>query len=111
MVNDSSSSVSASRPRPSQVEALRSDLDRAQEQLSHLAAEYEALLADRDVIQEDRDSAGQAVEHARASVARIEMAIARVEDGTYGRCVRCGAEIPGERLEALPDAETCVSCS
>ena len=26
-------------------------------------------------------------------------------------CARCGNEIPGERIEALPDTEVCVRCS
>lgn len=26
-------------------------------------------------------------------------------------CVRCGAEIPAERVEALPETQVCVGCS
>jgi DnaK suppressor protein len=37
-------------------------------------------------------------------------AIARIEDGTYGRCQNCGAEIPDERLEAVPTTTLCVAC-
>jgi RNA polymerase-binding protein DksA len=38
----------------------------------------------------------------------IDEALARIDDGTYGRCERCGAEIEGERLEALPWATLCI---
>jgi DnaK suppressor protein len=31
--------------------------------------------------------------------------------GTYRRCQRCGQEIPGERLDALPATRTCVTCA
>ncbi|MGY1688789.1 TraR/DksA family transcriptional regulator [Geodermatophilus sp. SYSU D01105] len=41
----------------------------------------------------------------------IDAALARITGGTYGRCVHCGAEIPGERLELRPFATTCVSCA
>ena len=41
----------------------------------------------------------------------IEAAIARLDDGTYGVCVRCGAQIPAERLEAVPWTPYCVACS
>ncbi len=37
-------------------------------------------------------------------------ALRRIFKGTYGICVRCGSEIPEERLEALPTTELCVSC-
>ena len=26
-------------------------------------------------------------------------------------CVRCGATIPAERIEALPETEICIACS
>jgi RNA polymerase-binding transcription factor DksA len=34
-------------------------------------------------------------------------ALKRVEDGTYGRCLKSGALIEEDRLEANPAAETC----
>jgi len=37
-------------------------------------------------------------------------ALARVEAGTYGKCVRCGAEIAVDRLRAMPAAGLCISC-
>lgn len=35
-------------------------------------------------------------------------ALGRVEDGTYGRCERCGQEIGDERLRAMPSTRYCV---
>jgi DnaK suppressor protein len=35
----------------------------------------------------------------------------RIAAGTYGRCERCGAEIPAERLLARPEARFCVICA
>ena len=37
-------------------------------------------------------------------------ALERIEQGTYGKCERCGNEIPAERLEAIPTARLCLSC-
>jgi DnaK suppressor protein len=44
------------------------------------------------------------------TVEDIDAALERIEAGTYGRCVRCGAAVPLERLEVRPFAATCVSC-
>lgn len=41
---------------------------------------------------------------------RIEEARRALADGTYGRCKGCGAEIPVERLEAMPEAVRCLDC-
>jgi DnaK suppressor protein len=36
------------------------------------------------------------------------VALARIADGTYGTCAVCGAEIPEERLDAVPYATLCI---
>lgn len=46
-----------------------------------------------------------------ASLAAVDSALKRIEDGTYGRCARCGRMIGGERLEARPAADTCIDCA
>jgi RNA polymerase-binding protein DksA len=40
----------------------------------------------------------------------LDKALERVEDGTYGKCVGCGAEIGHERLEAVPHVRLCIQC-
>ena len=37
-------------------------------------------------------------------------ALQRIADGTYGRCIECGDEIPHERLVVNPTAERCFLC-
>jgi DnaK suppressor protein len=107
------SNTQSERAQPNEplVDALRIELDRAREKLARLAAEYDGLLSDHDAIQEDRDSAGLLVADARSAVSRAEKALERAESGGYGVCVNCGAEIPAERLEALPDTDRCIACS
>ncbi|HEX9890505.1 MAG TPA: TraR/DksA C4-type zinc finger protein [Actinomycetota bacterium] len=39
---------------------------------------------------------------------QIDRALRRMDDGTYGRCVRCGNPIEKARLAALPYAELCI---
>ncbi|TLY18921.1 MAG: transcriptional regulator, TraR/DksA family protein [Nitrospirae bacterium] len=41
---------------------------------------------------------------------QIDEALAKLEEGTYGRCADCGAEITEKRLRAVPFARRCVSC-
>ena len=40
----------------------------------------------------------------------IEAARRRLDDGSYGICTDCGAEIGFERLHAEPAAARCVEC-
>jgi DnaK suppressor protein len=41
---------------------------------------------------------------------KIEGAFQRIQEGTYGSCLACGAEIGEKRLEARPTAELCIDC-
>jgi len=45
------------------------------------------------------------------SLQQIDNALDRIKQGKYGRCVKCGKEIPAERLELLPFALMCVNCA
>ena len=46
-----------------------------------------------------------------AKLADVDRALDKLDEGTYGRCDGCGAEIPAERLEARPWSVLCVGCS
>lgn len=42
---------------------------------------------------------------------QIDNALDRIKQGRYGRCIKCGQEIPEERLRALPYALMCIGCA
>jgi DnaK suppressor protein len=48
--------------------------------------------------------------HHREAIAEIATAIARINSEHYGICLACGTRIPSERLDARPEATTCVHC-
>jgi DnaK suppressor protein len=46
----------------------------------------------------------------REQLAEVEHALDKFEQGTYGLCDNCGKPIDTARLEALPQANLCLSC-
>ena len=42
---------------------------------------------------------------------KISGALQRIEDGTYGVCVVCGKKIVSARLDVLPEADRCATCT
>lgn len=48
-------------------------------------------------------------EHQR--MVEVDKALGKIKDGTYGKCERCGADIPDERLDIMPETTTCIKCS
>lgn len=41
---------------------------------------------------------------------RLEKALERAKDKNFGKCLKCGGEIPFGRLEYMPDTTKCVNC-
>lgn len=46
----------------------------------------------------------------RESLAEVEHALDKFDKGTYGLCDVCGQAISPDRLDALPQANMCISC-
>lgn len=74
---------------------------------SHDSKDWDDLATEREA-DEALESLGQS---AQAEIARIDAALKRVEEGEYGYCVKCGAEIEAGRLAALPETPFCKSCA
>lgn len=83
-----------------------------QETLSDVSGEnnYRDHMADQGSATFARELDATLEEQARETLAQIERALTRIDAGTYGTCGRCGAVIPPERLEAMPEAELCLAC-
>ena len=48
---------------------------------------------------------------AQTEIVAVDRALQRIDNGTYGRCASCGRPIEETRLDARPEAETCVACA
>ena len=46
----------------------------------------------------------------RDKLVEIEQSLAKIDEGSYGKCDICGEDIEPGRLEALPQANLCLSC-
>lgn len=44
-------------------------------------------------------------------IAQIKHAMHQIDEGTYGKCTKCGTTIPKARLEAIPYSITCTACA
>jgi RNA polymerase-binding protein DksA len=65
-------------------------------------------LAETATVTLDREIDYTLEENSGEVLAAIDAALKRIEDGTYGKCPRCGKEIPEERLEARPWSALCI---
>ena len=49
-------------------------------------------------------------ERAEQHLAEIEAALDRINNGSYGKCEKCGQEIHPLRLETMPTTTYCMKC-
>ena len=74
---------------------------------SHQSKDWEELATERegDEVLEQMGSTG------KAEIAKIQAALDRMEEGEFGYCVSCGAEIAPERLDVVPHTPFCRTCA
>lgn len=58
----------------------------------------------------ERDFSFERAEGVSQEIQEIDEALERIRDRTFGICEGCQAEIPLERLRAIPYARLCVTC-
>jgi DnaK suppressor protein len=81
-----------------------------EEETGDLAVGQDQHLADIATETVDREIDYTLEEHDERMLGDIDAALKRIEEGTYGVCVTCGAQISPERLEAMPWATLCIDC-
>lgn len=67
-------------------------------------------LEDLSVIDHIEDLGLKVSDIRKEELVRIEETLRKLDQGTYGKCERCGANIEDERLDIEPYAIHCVRC-
>lgn len=71
---------------------------------------YDQHMAETAAVTLEREIELTLEERARGTLALIDRALRKIDEGTYGVCDKCGAQIGVERLEATPWASLCITC-
>lgn len=94
------------------LEAQLAELESRQERIAiDLAEPLNPDLPEQATEMQDDDSLGGQAELVARQIASMNRALDRIENGTYGACVQCGAQISEGRLEARPEAALCIDCA
>jgi len=106
-----------------QLEELRSDLGqelqqisdsnlkRSQKESSGDLSGYSYHMADVGTDNFGREMELNIASSGNERLRQIEEAIERVEEGTFGQCLSCSADIGLERLKVLPYTRLCIDCA
>ncbi len=65
---------------------------------------------DRASLETDRNFLLRVKDRERKLITKVKEALTKIEDGSYGICETCGAQISEQRLEARPVTTCCIDC-
>jgi RNA polymerase-binding protein DksA len=100
----------AERERVSrEIAELDADLSKSLEDSSG-ESPYDQHMAETAAATLDREIDLTLQENAQAALVQVDRALHKLEDGSYGRCDKCGKPIGEGRLEIAPFATLCVDC-
>ncbi len=92
-----------------EIAELDAELSKSLEETSG-ESPYDQHMAETAAATLDREIDLTLQENARATLSKIERALHKLEEGSYGRCDKCGKPIGEGRLEVAPYASLCVDC-
>ena len=90
--------------------ALRRELGERLEEDALTSQDEKIEIGDRSVAVLSQDVELERLAMKRRELRRIDNALGRLDQGAYGLCEDCDAEIAEERLSILPFATRCVDC-
>ncbi|MCB0963423.1 MAG: TraR/DksA C4-type zinc finger protein [Acidimicrobiales bacterium] len=93
------------------LEEERADLDTRLSELTtdgSSAPDFDENFADSAQVAAEKDENLALAATLKEQLADVTAALGRLDDGSYGRCEVCGAEIAAARLEAMPATRYCI---
>ena len=71
---------------------------------------YSYHMADQGTDAMERELAFMFASKSGRLIYHIDEALRRIQEGTYGKCLKCGKPISSARLQAVPHARMCIEC-
>lgn len=86
---------------------LLGEMDKNQAEARDMTDQQAPEAMERMVNLEGRDTLLRHNDADFRELGEVRAAIDRLDDGTFGKCIDCGKEIPAGRLEAIPWTQYC----
>jgi RNA polymerase-binding transcription factor DksA len=99
------------------TQKILKERDRILASLSNHEVEFEGSTSSRSAefeeaskLDRDREYISSLLTINTEELSDINESLKRILDGTYGKCIDCGNDIPEARLEAMPSTPRCLAC-
>jgi len=93
----------------SKIAELSRDQQKTLEEMA-VTSERLADVTDQASFQSERNFELRIRDRERMLIAKMHESLQKIDDGTYGKCEKCGGEISTKRLTARPVTTLCIKC-
>lgn len=94
------------------LESKRAELEKRQSALqADLHKQHSKSFNEQSIERENDDVLQSLLLETRQELQQVTSALQRIAAGEYGKCSQCGTAISAQRLQALPQTGTCISCA
>lgn len=94
-----------------ELEKVRSESEESGEEREAIAPDVAIGRLSRLDAMQMQEVAKEAERRREERISLLELALEQLDEGTYGRCTRCGEDIDFERLKVTPEATICAQCA
>ncbi|MCG8598867.1 MAG: TraR/DksA C4-type zinc finger protein [Verrucomicrobiales bacterium] len=94
-----------------ELEKVRSESEESGEEREAIAPDVAIGRLSRLDAMQMQEVAKEAERRREERISLLEFALEQLDEGTYGRCTRCGEDIDFERLKVTPEATICAQCA
>ena len=99
-------------PNQDVLARIRADLERERDelrsQLEEQGIDFDENFADSGQVAAEQGEHRALIDRLTGALRDVDLALSKLDDGSFGTCEVCSAEIPEPRLEAMPSARYCI---
>jgi DnaK suppressor protein len=94
-----------------QIEDVRDDIESLEEAVQPISPDNAIGRVSRMDAITSKSVNEELLRQSRQRLGQLESALTRIRDESFGRCARCGCDIPYGRLLVLPESLYCAACA
>ena len=95
----------------SEIDATINDIERLEELTRPVAPDNAIGRLSRMEALNSKSINEAALDDALIKLPKLENTLAKIDQPTFGKCNKCGADIPFQRLIYMPESSLCIRCT
>ena len=93
------------------IEQLRSDISGLEKEINPISPDVAIGRLSRMEAIGEKSVKEELLRSSQARLAKLEKTLEEIDGDEFGKCIKCGADIPLARVQAVPESGKCINCA